>query len=365
MAQRLLHRLLFTIFFWQSQWHSDYYTDFFWQSFLTTQMAQRLLHRLLLTKMLHELLPDRKKTIKIKQGHKVSTKKNQTQTSAKPTKYCAQQQKWCMNYCRIWKKSSKHCGHTGWIRRHKDCKWKLKINKVLRTTAKMIHELVLHTSKSHQNIAGTQANYESTKYSNEKSKSNKVLRTTAKMMHELLPDRKKVMETLRARRMIRLLPERYDLNRPLVLKQFILTAGVSSCQPCQSCSVLIRFSSCLKESVPFDKTKELTPMSCAIGVAAVYKWVKQLVGLGSANDLIMSFNSSMSIKTRIWGLLVRVMVCTVERAEVQSVFCACCGNEDVPNTCAYRLIFLTYLPGPWHPSRLAANAPPVPRKPGE
>ena len=80
----------------------------------------------------------------------------------------------------------------------------------------MIHELVLHTSKSHQNIVGTQANYESTKYSNEKSKSNKVLRTTAKMMHELLPDRKKVMETLRARRMIRLLPERYDLNRPLV-----------------------------------------------------------------------------------------------------------------------------------------------------
>ena len=36
------------------------------------------------------------------------------------------------------------------------------------------------------------------------------------MMHELLPDRKKVMETLRARRMTRLLPERYDLNRPLV-----------------------------------------------------------------------------------------------------------------------------------------------------
>ena len=37
------------------------------------------------------------------------------------------------------------------------------------------------------------------------------------MIHELLPDRKKVMETLRARRMIRLLPERYDLNRPLVV----------------------------------------------------------------------------------------------------------------------------------------------------
>ena len=85
-------------------------------------------------------------------------------------------------------------------------------------TQTSFHNLFLtsNTSKSHQIIAGTQANYESTKYSNEKSKSNKVLRTTAKMMHELLPDRKKVMETLRARRMIRLLPERYDLNRPLV-----------------------------------------------------------------------------------------------------------------------------------------------------
>ena len=133
-------------------------------------------------------------------------------TSAKPTMLLHTKRKCYMNCCRIWKKTSKHCGHTGWIRRHKDCKWKLKINKVLRTTAKMIHELVLHTSKSHQN----KANYESTKYSNEKSKSNKVLRTTAKMMHELLPDRKKVMETLRARRMIRLLPVRYDLNRPLV-----------------------------------------------------------------------------------------------------------------------------------------------------
>ncbi len=79
---------------------------------------------------------------------------------------------------------------------------------------------------------------------------------------------------------------------------------VSSCQPCQSCSVLIRFSSCLKASVPFDKTKELTPKSCgaqllsAIGVAAVYTWVKQLVGWESAKNLIMSFNSSISIKTR-------------------------------------------------------------------
>ena len=90
----------------------------------------------------------------------------------------------------------------------------------------MIHELVLHTSKSHQNIVGTQANYESTKYSNEKSKSNKVLRTTAKMMHELLPDRKKVMETLRARRMIRLLPERYDLNRPLVFFQWGISVAM-------------------------------------------------------------------------------------------------------------------------------------------
>ena len=186
MAQRLLHRVLLTIFFddpngtatvtqtsfgnffWQSQWHSNCYTDFFWQFLLTIPMALRTMR------------------------------------------------KCYMNYCWIWKKTSKYCGHTGWLQRHKECKWKLKINKVLRTTAKMIHKLVPHTSKSHQNIVDTQANYESTKYSDEKSKSNKVLRTTAKLMHELLPDRKKVMETLRARRMIRLLPERYDLNRPLV-----------------------------------------------------------------------------------------------------------------------------------------------------
>ncbi len=34
--------------------------------------------------------------------------------SAKATKYCAQQQKWYMNYCRMWRKSSKYCGHAEW-----------------------------------------------------------------------------------------------------------------------------------------------------------------------------------------------------------------------------------------------------------
>ena len=170
-------------------------------------------------KMIDELLPNMIKAIKIWQGHKVSTKKTTSaKTSAKPTKHYPQCENATWIIAGYEKKTSKYCGHTGWLQRHKECKWKLKINKVLRTTAKMIHELVPHTSKSHQNIVGTQANYESTKYSDEKSKSNKVLRTTAKLMHELLPDRKKVMETLRARRMIRLLPERYDLNRPLVWK---------------------------------------------------------------------------------------------------------------------------------------------------
>lgn len=102
----------------------------------------------------------------------------------------------------------------------------------------------------------------------------------------------------------------------------------------------------------------------AIGVAAVYKW-KQLVGSGSANDLIMSFNRSISIKTRIWGLLVRVMVCNVERAEVQSVFCAGLWEWRCAKHMCLQADFLTYFPAPWHPSRLAANAPPVPRKPGE
>jgi len=37
----------------------------------------------------------------------------------------------------------------------------------------MIHELVPHTSKSHQNIAGTQGNYEKTKNANENAKATK------------------------------------------------------------------------------------------------------------------------------------------------------------------------------------------------
>ena len=219
MAQRLLHRLLLTIFFDNPNGTATITQTSFDNLFLTIPMAQRLLHRLLLTIFFYN--PNGTATITQTSFDNLfwqSQTKYYKKKSAKPTMLLHTKRKCYMNCCRIWKKSSKHCGHTGWIRRHKDCKWKLKINKVLRTTAKMIHELVLHTSKSHQNIAGTQANYESTKYSNEKSKSNKVLRTTAKMMHELLPDRKKVMETLRARRMIWLLPERYDLNRPLVYK---------------------------------------------------------------------------------------------------------------------------------------------------
>ena len=41
------------------------------------------------------------------------------------------------------------------------------------------------------------------------------------MIHELLPNMIKVIKILRARRMIRLPPERYDLNRPLVWKKGI------------------------------------------------------------------------------------------------------------------------------------------------
>ena len=53
----------------------------------------------------------------------------------------------------------------------------------------------------------------------------KVLCTTAKLIHELLPNMIKVIKILRdtagTHTMIRLLPERYDLNRPLVgLKGF-------------------------------------------------------------------------------------------------------------------------------------------------
>ena len=53
-----------------------------------------------------------------------------------------------------------------------------------------------------------------------KCKSNNSLRTTEKNMHELPRDMMEVIKILRARRMIRLLPERYDLNR-----LFFLLAG--------------------------------------------------------------------------------------------------------------------------------------------
>ena len=180
MAQQLLHRLLLTIsfdnpngtatvtqtsfgnFFWQSQWHSDSYTDFFWQSFLTIPMAQHVpysfcwlpLHlnsswhcndessknanesakatKVLRTtaKMIHELLPNMIKVIKIWQGHKVSTKKTTSaNTSAKPTKHYAQ------------------CENATWI--------------------------IAGYEKKHQNTVGTQADYKGTKNANESSKATK------------------------------------------------------------------------------------------------------------------------------------------------------------------------------------------------
>ena len=100
-------------------------------------------------------------------------KNNKRKHKCKTNKALRTMRKCYMNYCWIWKKSSKYCGHTGWLQRHKECKWKLKSNEVLRTTAKMIHELVPHTSKSHQNIAGTQGNYEKTKNANENAKATK------------------------------------------------------------------------------------------------------------------------------------------------------------------------------------------------
>ena len=55
------------------------------------------------------------KVIKILWAHKLITKAQSIPTkNPKATKYCAQQQNWCMNYCRIGKKSWKHCGHAEW-----------------------------------------------------------------------------------------------------------------------------------------------------------------------------------------------------------------------------------------------------------
>ena len=66
-------------------------------------------------KMIHELLPKLKQNIKILWAHKLTTKAQRMQIKVqKQRKYCAQQQKWYMNYCRIWNKTSKYCGHAEW-----------------------------------------------------------------------------------------------------------------------------------------------------------------------------------------------------------------------------------------------------------
>ena len=81
-------------------------------------------------KMIHELLPNMIKVIKIWQGHKVSTKKTTSaNTSAKPTKHYAQ------------------CENATWI--------------------------IAGYEKKHQNTVGTQADYKGTKNANESSKATK------------------------------------------------------------------------------------------------------------------------------------------------------------------------------------------------
>ena len=161
-----------------------------------------------------------RKVIQILWADKLMTKAQRIQIKVqKQQKYCAQKQKWYMNYSRIFIKviqtlwahkltaandeSTKHANESA------------KATKVLRTTAKMIHELLPNFQKSHPNTVGTQANDESTKNPDKSAKATKVLCTTAKMIHELVPNMIKVIKLLRARRMIRLLPERYDLNQRL------------------------------------------------------------------------------------------------------------------------------------------------------
>ena len=81
--------------------------------------------------MIDELLPNMIKAIKIRQGHKVSTKKQQAQTQVQN------------------QQSTTH-------------------------NAKMLHELLLDRyEKNHQNTVGTQADYKGTKNANESSKATK------------------------------------------------------------------------------------------------------------------------------------------------------------------------------------------------
>ena len=166
--------------------------------------------------MLHELSPDMIKVIKILQGHKVTPKnkecrrkfkkqqstahnsKNDSWTIAQYDKshqnIAGTQSKYEKNkrvQTQVQNQSTTHNAkmlhellpeknevfkklwefrNTGWLRRHKECKWKLKSNKVLRTTAKNDTWIIAEYDTSHQNIAGTQGNYEKTKNAEENAK---------------------------------------------------------------------------------------------------------------------------------------------------------------------------------------------------
>ena len=105
-------------------------------------------------------------------------------------------------------------------------------------------------------MAGTQGKYEKNNKRKHKCKGNKVLRTTAKMIHELLPNMIKVIKILRARRMIRLPPERYDLNRPLV------TIGYNWIQLVSQWNRQIRFFTLQTPSWRWSIWKGFLRMSC-------------------------------------------------------------------------------------------------------
>ena len=144
------------------------------------------------------------KVIKILWAHRLITKAQRMQMKAQKQQSTAPNSKNNTRTSPAYEqKSSKYCAHTSYIRKQKEFRWKCK--------------------------------------------SNKVLRTTAKMIHELLPNMTKVIKIPRARRMIRLLPERYDLNRPLVCAKKIsqktaTTTTTTTVRP------LVRARFCLPDS---------------------------------------------------------------------------------------------------------------------
>ena len=126
-----------------------------------------------LAKMLHELLPDRKKAIKIKQGHKLSTKKKSNTNKCKTNKVLRTTAKMMHELLPDRKKNIKMLKGHKLSTTKKRVQTQVQNQQCYYTQSENATWTVAGYEKSHQNTVGTQAEYEGTKTANESSKSTK------------------------------------------------------------------------------------------------------------------------------------------------------------------------------------------------